>query len=115
MTTATLDKPTTTQPRRIRASIDDRALKRVTSFFNGTALDIMTELLQNARRAGATRIDVETTRQGFTVADNGRGIADPAVLLRFGGSEWDGGTIVREERRPGAAWACTRSPGCRAA
>ena len=97
MTTATLDKPTTTQPRRIHASIDDRALKRVTSFFNGTALDIMTELLQNARRAGATRIDVETTRQGFTVADNGRGIADPAVLLRFGGSEWDGGTIVRED------------------
>ena len=97
MTTATLDKPTTTQPRRIRASIDARALKRVTNFFNGTALDIMTELLQNARRAGATRIDVETTRQGFTVIDDGRGIADPAVLLRFGGSEWDGGTIVRED------------------
>ncbi len=97
MTTATLDKPTTTKPRRIRASIDNRALKRVTNFFNGTALDIMTELLQNARRAGATRIDITTTRDGFTVADNGRGIADPAVLLRFGGSEWDSGTIVRED------------------
>ena len=97
MTTATLEKPTTTKPRRIRASIDNRALKRVTNFFNGTALDIMTELLQNARRAGATRIDITTTREGFTVADNGRGIADPAVLLRFGGSEWDSGTIVRED------------------
>ena len=97
MTTATLDRPAAAEPRRIRASIDERALKRVTNFFNGTALDIMTELFQNARRAGATRIDVETSRNGFSVSDNGRGIADPAVLLRFGGSEWDTGTIVRED------------------
>ena len=97
MTGATTEAPTAAEPRRIRASIDARALKRVTNFFNGTALDIMTELLQNARRAGATRIDVQTTREGFRVTDNGRGIADPAVLLRFGGSEWNAATVERED------------------
>ena len=97
MTPATLEMTRSTGSRRIRASIDARTLKRVTNFFNGTALDIMTELFQNARRAGATSISVKTTQNGFTIVDDGNGIADPAVLLRFGGSEWDSGTIVRED------------------
>ena len=106
-----MNTPTATAPRHIRASIDARALKRVTSFFNGTAFDIMTELLQNARRAGATRIDVDTTREGFRITDDGRGIADPAVLLRFGGSEWDAATIEREDAAGMDIF--TRSPGSR--
>ena len=38
----------------IRARVHDGALRRVTRFFSSTPVDIFSELLQNARRAGAT-------------------------------------------------------------
>ena len=57
--------------------------------------------MQNARRAGATRIaatieqDGETTR--VTLTDDGAGIADPAVLLTFGESRWKAGIAEAED------------------
>ena len=85
-----------TLPPEIRASVDDAALSRVTHFFNGTLTDIVTELCQNARRAGASLIAIESRDGELRIRDDGRGIANPAMLLRFGGSEWDPGTADRE-------------------
>ena len=44
----------------IRARVHDGALRRVTRFFSSTPADIFSELLQNARRAGATCVAVDT-------------------------------------------------------
>ncbi len=100
-----MHRPTdpTTSP--IRARIHERALSRVTKLFNAGLGDIFAELLQNARRGGAGRIDVTVERipaqfEGdrlVTVTDDGAGIADPAVLLSFGESGWDAGTAERED------------------
>jgi len=89
--------------RTIRARIHDSALKRVTRTFAATLADIFAETLQNARRAGATRVNVvlgEHERNGgpiVTVLDDGQGIADPRVLLSFGENGWSGELVQRED------------------
>ena len=74
--------------RSIRASVHPNAMKHVSAFFNAGLDDMLREVFQNARRAGATRIDVETSENGIRVRDNGCGISDPEVLLTFGRSGW---------------------------
>lgn len=82
MTTAQL-------PAEINATISQAAITRVPDFFNASLEDALTELLQNARRAGATRVDISASQDHFTVSDDGRGITDPQALLSFGDSHWD--------------------------
>ena len=88
-------------PGPVRARVHDGAIARVTRFFNAALPDVFTELLQNARRAGADRIAVSTEGEGgairVTVADDGAGIADPAVLLSFGETGWDAGVAEVED------------------
>lgn len=51
---------------------------------------ILGELLQNARRAGATRIDITTDgKTTLTIEDNGRGVQDFQNLLTIAGSSWE--------------------------
>ena len=89
-------------PDTIRARVHDGAIDRVTRFFNSTVADAAVELIQNARRAGATKLHVVTDAVPddcirVTVTDDGDGIADPAVLLSFGESGWDEDTAGRED------------------
>ena len=97
----------------IRARVHDSALKRVTRFFAATLYDIFTETLQNARRAGAARVRVTVgtpagqpvdcapepseTPLTVTIADDGAGIEDPAVLLSFGENGWSHDLVARED------------------
>ncbi len=97
----------------IRARVHDSALKRVTRFFASTLYDIFTETLQNSRRAGATRVRVTVavpagqpadcapepseTPLTVTIADDGAGIEDPAVLLSFGENGWSDDLVARED------------------
>ena len=89
-------------PASIRARVHDGAIDRVTRFFNDSASDAFVELIQNARRGGARGLAVVTEASPaggirVTVTDDGRGIADPAVLLSFGESGWDAETAKRED------------------
>jgi hypothetical protein len=86
----------------IRACVDPKVIQTVTRLFNQSEGDIAAEMLQNARRAGATRVIVSTTqlshdRACLRISDNGRGIDDPAKLLRLGASGWDDETLRRED------------------
>ena len=99
--------------RTIRARIHESAVKRVTRIYAATLSEILVEALQNSRRAGAARVrisvaapaaqpDDAATGTGeaplaVTVADDGSGIADPAVLLSFGENGWDDATVRRED------------------
>ncbi|MCY4405768.1 MAG: hypothetical protein OXC15_05335 [Rhodospirillaceae bacterium] len=92
--------------RTIRARIHESAVKRVTRIYAATAAEILAEVLQNSRRAGATRVRIAVAATAattgdtpliVTVADNGMGIADPAVLLSFGENGWDDATVRRED------------------
>lgn len=73
----------------ICASVNPRLLTRANRLFTGRLSGRIIEILQNARRAGATRVEI-TNRDGVvTVRDDGRGIDDFSTLLDLGGSTWD--------------------------
>ncbi len=73
-------------------------MKNFGEVFSGDQIWIR-ELLQNARRAGATRINIHIDRSDpnyFRIDDNGSGIADFQLLLTLGGSGWEPEVIERE-------------------
>ena len=113
--------------RTIRARIHESAVKRVTRIYAATAAEILAEILQNSRRAGATRVriavaataarpDETATQTGdtpliVTISDDGAGIADPAVLLSFGENGWDN-ALVRREDAAGFGFASLARRNC---
>ena len=110
-----------TSPRTIRARIHDSAIRRVTRIYASTLSDVMTEALQNSRRADATRVRIAVAtladpssvepRFTVTIADDGAGIADPAVLLSFGENGWSD-DLVRREDAAGFGFASLSRRGC---
>jgi hypothetical protein len=92
----------TSTPRTIRATVGPKVLTHAADFFNHGPETIFSELLQNSRRAGATAVNIQLTpTDGETIVrfeDDGSGIANPADLLRFGGSGWN--DVVEERERP---------------
>ena len=112
--------PGTSVPATIRARVHEGAIDRVTRFFDAGLAQAFTELIQNSRRSGATRIAVvtEVIEQDqasaairVTVSDDGDGIADPTVLLSFGESGWDRDTAQREDPAGMGVYALSKR-GC---
>lgn len=89
-----------TLPSTIHSLIDPAAVHKVTRLFNNTLADVLAELIQNARRAGASKVAIQTVPTSefgtLIVTDNGIGMDDPSVLLALGRSGWDD-TISRRE------------------
>ena len=108
-------------PPTIRARIHESAIGRVTRIYASTLSDVLTETLQNSRRAGATRVRIAVAaladrsaaepRFSVTIADDGSGIADPAVLLSFGENGWSD-DLVRREDAAGFGFASLSRRGC---
>lgn len=86
---------------KLRTRVSPEAISKVTRIFNGTLDDIFNELFQNARRAGATRVDVTAEHMAdaclITISDDGAGIADPEALLSLGQSDWPEECRTRED------------------
>lgn len=81
-------------PATVQTSVSQHAISKVTRLFNGSLSDILNEMLQNSRRAGALKVEIETSDvvdnfYTLTIKDDGKGIADPSVILRFGDSDWN--------------------------
>lgn len=75
------------------AQVSPEAIEKVGRLFNALIDDILNELLQNARRAGATKVVIDQGDdlrfgRAIIVADNGQGIADPRSLFSLGHSAW---------------------------
>ena len=98
-------------PATIRARVHEDAISRVTRFFNATTVETLNELFQNARRAGATRVDVTIADGTIKVTDDGHGITDPAALLAFGQTRWDPDTTRREDPAGMGIYALARRSG----
>lgn len=73
----------------IQACVNPRLLTKADRLFTGTLDGRIIEVLQNARRAGATRVTIINEDDWITVKDNGQGIDDFSKLLDLGGSGWD--------------------------
>lgn len=73
----------------ICAKVNPRLLSKSDRLFTGTIDGRIIELLQNARRAGATEVRINNKDGFVTVQDNGFGIENFQKLLDLGGSGWD--------------------------
>jgi len=73
----------------IHARVNERLLSKAERLFTGTLDGRIIEILQNARRAGATEVHITNSDGRVTVRDNGQGIADFGALLDLGKSGWD--------------------------
>ncbi|HET6843507.1 MAG TPA: ATP-binding protein [Candidatus Angelobacter sp.] len=89
---------------RISGRVNAAILDKADRLFRNDDAGIWTELLQNARRAGATVLEISveelTPASGpcrIVVHDNGRGIENFQSLLTLGSSEWEAETQVRED------------------
>jgi hypothetical protein len=63
----------------IQATVNKRLLKKASRLFTGTLEGRIIEVLQNARRAGATHVTITNTPGTVTVRDNGGGVEDFAA------------------------------------
>jgi hypothetical protein len=75
--------------RTIQAKVNSRLLTKASRLFTGTLEGRTTEILQNARRAGATEVEIANQDGYVTVRDNGQGIDDFSKVLDLGGSGWE--------------------------
>lgn len=73
----------------IRVESDTATLLQALSKTFTRSTTVIGEMLQNARRAGATRVNLTLTDTDLTVEDDGCGIADFSVLLSIAKSGWD--------------------------
>jgi hypothetical protein len=82
----------------IQVRINEEGALRNQRFAFTDRFTLVSELLQNARRAGATSIaiDHDAEARTLTVRDNGRGIDDFQKLLTFNESGWDEPTCDAE-------------------
>lgn len=88
-------------PRTIQTAVGQTLIAKVSRLFNGSVTDVLNELLQNSRRAGATRVDIDhfdlAGGPTLVVRDDGAGIDDPAKLVTLGESGWIGDIAHRED------------------
>ena len=77
------------QVMQIRPGISPKAIANAADIFDGSGRSVFDELFQNARRAGASHVEVSTANGAVTIEDDGEGIENPQVLLTVGESAWD--------------------------
>jgi hypothetical protein len=86
---------------RIRGQISSAILDKVNRLFRNDDAGVWVELLQNARRGGASVVAVDITECDkqcqIVVTDNGCGIQDFQNLLTLGGSDWSPAVVKLED------------------
>lgn len=89
-------------PATIRPAVSPETIGKVTRLFNGHINDIIAEMFQNARRAGASRIEVTLDESRVPamaiIRDDGQGIYCPDNFVTLGQSGWN--SDVREAEDP---------------
>ena len=82
----------------IQLRINEEGLLRNQRYAFSDRYTLVSELLQNARRAGATNIEIhyDASAQLLTVQDDGCGLDDFQKLLSFHESGWNAATSVEE-------------------
>lgn len=84
----------------ICAQVNPRLLSKAGRLFTGSLRGRIIEILQNARRAGATTVTVTNEKGLVTVQDNGSGIDSFANLLDLGGSGWPEQSNLEQSEDP---------------
>jgi hypothetical protein len=91
---------------KVKVSVNESGTIRNGRYAFADRMTLVRELLQNARRAGATQVDVtyDDTAKSLIVQDDGRGIENWQALLSFNESGWDA-TVIERERAFGMGFS----------
>lgn len=74
----------------VAVTSDTRSLlNALAATFTNNSTTVLGELLQNARRAGASKVEITATAEELTIVDDGRGIEDLRILLSIAKSGWN--------------------------
>ncbi|MFK0166542.1 ATP-binding protein [Rhizobium sp. NPDC090279] len=97
------------------AYVAAEAIEKVGRLFNASIDDILNELLQNARRAGATKVVIDQIvhprfGDAIRIADDGAGLDDPRSLFSLGYSNWSE-TLSRSEDAAGMGFFALANRG----
>jgi hypothetical protein len=101
----------------VRGALSDAALSRAPDLFDLSDASVVSELLQNARRAGAANLSVDASADGgdgiawVSFHDDGHGVRDFGDLVAFGRSNW-GAEVADREDTAGMGVFCLASRGC---
>lgn len=95
----------------IQATVNPRILTKSDRMFTGSLEGRITELVQNARRAGAKKITIHCSKVGddkyaIRFSDDGSGILSFPKLLDLGGSHWAGEDMEAAEDPAGVGFFC---------
>ena len=106
----------TSTPQTYWASVDQRLLQKVDRVFDAAPVTIWNELLQNARRAGATTVNVHLAQEAghplyVKFSDNGEGLDNPGPLLTLASQGWNA-EIENEEDPAGMGFFCLSNFAC---
>ncbi|MCH8490124.1 MAG: hypothetical protein LAT81_09395, partial [Oceanicaulis sp.] len=94
-------------PQRVSIAVSREGLLRSARDQFTSPLTFLSELMQNARRSGASRVEIQFDEQPniLSVADDGSGISDPSALLTLGKSGWDNLDALASENPYGVGFA----------
>ena len=83
----------------VKINVNEKALINNLKMAFATGTTWVTELLQNARRAGATKIHIalQPEQKKFTIWDDGQGIEDMQNLFSIAESGWDEPILTEEK------------------
>ena len=90
---------TTLESSEIKSSVNEKRFFQTMGHLFATSYSFLGELMQNARRAGATLIDFkfDADNKSLVLADNGSGIEDFAVLIQFCESNWGEEVVLKDK------------------
>lgn len=91
MTTIEMSRPAAGPTQHVGIVIEEKTLRKNLRYAFANHFTVVQELVQNARRAGATLIDVtyDLPTQKLIVSDNGSGLKSFDILLRYAASGWN--------------------------
>jgi len=80
----------------IKARVSQKGIAKVHLLFDNNPETLLSEVLQNCRRAKATKVEIQISFSSYgenfneiVVSDNGEGINNPESLLHLWNSDWD--------------------------
>lgn len=94
---------TATQPTqgetKVRAKVNERKFFETMKHMFSTSFSVLGELMQNARRAGASRIEfeVDVEKKTMAIVDDGHGITDFQVVIAMCESGWEEQTMLTDK------------------
>ncbi|ABD71993.1 hypothetical protein Rfer_4307 (plasmid) [Rhodoferax ferrireducens T118] len=83
----------------VRAGINEKKFFERMGHLFESSFSVLGELMQNARRAGATRIDfnIDAEMKSLSIQDDGHGITDFAALINLCDSAWAENVVLEDK------------------